>query len=129
VIDSQARAALLPPGSGLQILESSRLRSPAVSRVSWGSDLSARRSESRRPSNASNALPEPLGNDVEPAGLDGFGEPIEDLPGQLELRATVGADLLVDREGLGDADPGCRSCRTRVIWPSQRRLACRLAFA
>ena len=47
-----------------------------------------------------------LRDDVDLRLLDRLGEPVHDLLHELELRAAVGADLLLDRDRLRDADAG-----------------------
>ena len=77
-----------------------------------------RRSDSISVSSASITLPvigepppvavlagdEDLRHDVHLRRLDGFREAVHHLLGQLQTWAAVGADLLLDRHGLGDAD-------------------------
>lgn len=50
--------------------------------------------------------PMDLRHDIHLGLLDGLGEAVHDLLHQLELRASVGADLLLDGHGLGDAHAG-----------------------
>ena len=45
-----------------------------------------------------------LGYDVDSGVLDGFSEAIHDLLSDLELRTSIGADLLLGGNGLPDAD-------------------------
>ncbi len=47
-----------------------------------------------------------LRDDVDTGLLDGLGEASHDLLGQLIARPAVGPNLLLDRDRLGDADPG-----------------------